>query len=92
MAKFIVEISDEYIRNHADVSFLQKEMDNGGKKMNMIRAMDNLIGFSFVDKKIKEGVNEFTIRREDFDEDKLQFFDTNVADICIMAQFSAKEG
>ena len=66
MVKFVVEVSDGYIRERADVDNLEKLMKDADSKGALNLFADFLV-FSTIEKKIDDdGVNEFAIK---FDKD-----------------------
>lgn len=66
MVKFVVEVSDGYIRERADIDNLDKLMKSGDGKDCLSFFADFMV-FSSIEKKIEDdGVNEFVIK---FDKD-----------------------
>jgi len=91
MAKFIIEISDEQIREMANPD-KAKEQIGGEDKMNPMMVLFNMIGASVVERELDKGVNEFHISREKMkDKQPIEFFDRNVGDICNLAMFALKD-
>lgn len=67
MVKFVVEVSDGYIRERADVDNLEKLMKGADSKDNPLSFFADFVVFSCIEKKIDDdGVNEFVIK---FDKD-----------------------
>ena len=67
MVKFIVEVSDGYIHERADVDNLEKLMKGADGKDSPLSFFADFLVFSCIEKKIKDnGVNEFVIK---FDKD-----------------------
>lgn len=84
MVKFVVEVSDGYIRERADVDNLEKLMKGADSKDNPLNFFADFMVFSCIEKKIKDnGVNEFVIKF-DKDADKEEIAILNKA-ICYLA-------
>lgn len=67
MVKFVVEVSDGYIRERADVDNLEKLMNGADGKDSPLSFFADFMVFSCIEKKIEDdGVNEFVIK---FDKD-----------------------
>lgn len=67
MVKFVVEVSDGYIRERADIDNLEKLMKSADSKDNSLGLFADFLVFSNIEKKIEgDGVNEFVIK---FDKD-----------------------
>lgn len=67
MVKFVVEVSDGYIRERADIDNLEKLMKDSDSKDNPLSLFADFVVFSNIEKKIKdEGVSEFVVK---FDKD-----------------------
>lgn len=61
--KFIVEIDEQYARDHADPEKMTELVKNGSKEDFMSGLVD-MVGFSSIEKAIDAGTTEFTINRE----------------------------
>ena len=67
MVKFVVEVSDGYIRERADVDNLKKLMKDVDGKDNPLSFFADFVVFSCIEKKIEdEGITEFSVK---FDKD-----------------------
>ena len=67
MVKFVVEVSDGYIRERADVDNLEKLMKGADGKDIPLSFFADFVVFSCIEKKINdEGVSEFVVK---FDKD-----------------------
>jgi len=89
MAKFIIEVSDSYIRERADVNNLvafSKQED-----VKFPRLMVDLISFSSLERKIDEGVNEFVISSDNLDEKVRKLFNDTLTQVASLALITAKE-
>ena len=63
MVKFIIEVSEDYIRESADAKkMLGNASQEGGQ--NAIAKLVNMFGYTEVVKKMDEGKTEFVITRE----------------------------
>ena len=92
MAKFIIEVSDEYIREHADVEKMKDAMGSEGKGRHPMALMVDFIGFSVIERKLDEGVNEFRVNYDEIENEMAKkFFDNNIGDICNLVYMSSKD-
>lgn len=67
MVKFVVEVSDGYIRERADVDNLEKLMKGSDSKYSPLSFFADFVVFSCIEKKVEDdGVTEFNIK---FDKD-----------------------
>ena len=88
MAKIIIEVSDEYIRESADVEKLQKKF--GEKENGILKALFGMIAFKGVVKKLDEGVNEFTINQETLSDKGKELFENSIMEICLLTHVDEK--
>lgn len=90
MAKFIIEISDEQIRDLHDPEKVKEQVseENGA-----LKALFNMMACSIISKELDKGISEFHISREKMGDakEKLEYFDRNVGDICMLAHFAMPE-
>lgn len=89
MAKFIIEVSDSYIRERADIDNLTALSMQENVKFP--RLMVELISFSSLEKKIDEGVNEFVISSDNLDEKVRKLFNDTLTQVASLALITAKE-
>lgn len=87
--KFIIEVSEEYIREHADVEKISQR--NNGDKNGFIRAMFDMIAFSSIEKEMDKGNTEFTFKRETLGEKTQELFDKTIGEVCMMATMGKDE-
>lgn len=90
MIKFIIEVEEGYINKSADPKVLfEKAKLLGGKEA--ISIMADMIYFSAVQKKVKEGQTEFVINQEKLKKDAYKIFDHVVAKVAALAGILTKE-
>ena len=70
MAKFILEVSDEYIREQADSEKMAAKMAASDDKEGALSALFDVIAFSNIKDALDEGETEFTLSIDDMDDDK----------------------
>ena len=96
MAKFIIEVDDEYIRKQADTETAKRRINPNGSGGDVIKAMFDIIAFSAIERRLDEGMTEFRVTRDMMsDDNRRDFFDRNIADVLMlasMAQPDRKEG
>ena len=91
MAKFIIEISDEQIRDMANSDKIKEQTEND-KDMNPMRVLFNMMAGVIIGKKLEAGITEFNISRDMMDDKQKQdYFDRNVGDICMLAHMAMKD-
>lgn len=89
MAKIIIEVSDDFIRQNASEESFKAKADK--KDVNLVKLMYDLIAFGVIEKQLKEGVNEFRVSRDELTDDtQKSIFDRNIADVLIVAGLAVK--
>ena len=89
MAKIIIEVSDDVIRQKASAEPLKAKADEKG--VNPMKLMYDLIAFGVIEGQINKGVNEFRVSRDELDEGPRSIFDRNLADVLIVAGLAIKK-
>lgn len=89
MAKIIIEVSDDVIRQNASAESLKAKADEKG--VNPMKLMYDMIAFGVIVGQLKKGVNEFRVSRDELDEDLRSIFDRNLADVLIVAGLAIKK-
>ena len=92
MIKFIIEVSEDYIRESADAN---KMLDNASQEVgqNAIAKLVNMFGYTEVVKKMDEGKTEFVITRDNIDPKMSELFGhtaDNAALLAVMMQKGEK--
>ena len=86
MAKFIIEVDDDYIRENANLDVTKKKVDESSDKGGFAKAIFDMIAYSNIVKKLDKGETEFKITRDMMDDDtKREYFDRNAADVLMLA-------
>lgn len=70
MAKFILEVSDEYIRNQADPERMAASIDDKTSGVGALSALFDVIAFKHVRDEIDKGTTEFNLNIDDMGNDK----------------------
>lgn len=90
MIKFIIEVEEGYINKNADPDFsFKKAMMQDGR--DAISSMVDMISFSTIQKKVKEGQTEFVINPEKLEKKAYQIFDHAVSEVAALAGILTKE-
>lgn len=89
MAKIIIEVSDDVIRQNANAESLKAKADKEG--VNPMKLMYDMIAFGVIEGQINKGVNEFRVSRDELDEGPRSIFDRNLADVLIVAGLAIKK-
>ena len=92
MARFIIEIDDDVIRENG-------KPENGFKKIkendiagDALRALYNSIAFKGISVKLDEGITEFHVTPDMMkDGTRRKIYDGNIADVCMMAVMAMDE-
>ena len=95
MAKFILEVSDEYIRKQAELERMTASIDDKTSGVDAFSALFDFIAFKHVKDEIDKGTTEFNVSIDDMDDDKgLGIFNATVsrcAILCVMKQANEKK-
>jgi len=95
MAKFILEVSDEYIRKQAEPERMAASFDDKASGMDALGALFDVIAFKHVSDEIDKGTTEFNLSIDDMDDDKARgIFNSTVSRcgmLCVMKQANEKK-
>lgn len=95
MAKFILEVSDEYIRNQAEPKRMAASIDGKTSGADALFALFNVIAFKHVMDEIDKGTTEFNLSIDDMGDDKERgIFNSTVAHcgmLCMMKQVNEEK-
>jgi len=70
MAKFILEVSDEYIRKQAEPERVAESINNKASGMDTLGALFDAFAFNHVKDEIDKGTTEFNLSIDDMGNDK----------------------
>lgn len=70
MAKFILEVSDEYIRNQADPKRMAASIDDKTSGVYALSALFDVIANKHIRDEIDNGTTEFNLSIDDMGDDK----------------------
>lgn len=86
MAKFIIEVDDDFILENASSEKAKQNMDPNGKGIDVMKALYDVIAYSTIARKIEKGQTEFHITRDMMtdNDDKLKYWDRNITDILML--------
>ena len=95
MAKFILEVSDEYIRNQANPERMAASIDDKTSGVDALSTLFDVIAIKNVRDEIDKGTTEFNLSIDDMDDDKERgIFNATVARcamLCVMKQVNEKK-
>lgn len=92
MAKFIIKVDDDFIRENANVEVLKKKIDGCDDKGGFAKALFDMIAYSSIAKRIDMGETEFHINRDMMNDDTLlEYWDRNIADVLMLAKMAGLE-
>lgn len=95
MAKFILEVSDEYIRNHAEPERMAESIGDKTSGKDALGALFEVIAFKHVKDEIDKGTTEFNVSIGDMDDDKARDIFNSTASrcamLCVMKQANEKK-
>lgn len=90
MAKFILEVSDDYIRNQAEAERMAASINDKTSGVDALSALFDVIAFKHVRDEINKGTTEFNLSIDDMDNDNGHgiFNDTvsRCAMLCVLKQ------
>ena len=92
MIKFIIEVSEDYIREFADAEKMIDDASREGGK-SAIAKLVHMLGYAEVVKKMDEGKTEFVITRDNIDPKMSELFGhtaDNAALLAVMMQKGEK--
>lgn len=84
MVKFILEVSDEYIRNHAEPERMAESIGDKTSGKDALSTLCDFIVFKHVSDEINKGTTEFNVSIDDMDDDKTRDFFNSAASHCAM--------
>ena len=91
--RFIVEVSDGYIKERCDLENLEKLVESN--QIDPIKMMLDYMSFRRIAMKVEEGVTEFTVSSEKVTDDRLRkgFNNllSNVATLAVLTNFKPEE-
>lgn len=92
MAKIIIEVDDEYIRERASREAIKEKFNPNASGGEVMKAMFDMIAFTGLEKRIKNGETEFLVTRDMMpDDNRREFWDRNIADVLMLAFMAEKE-
>ena len=95
MAKFILEVSDEYIRNQAEPERAAASIDDKTSGMDALGALLDVIALKHVKDEIDKGTTEFNLSIDDMGDDKergiFNFVVSRCGMLCMIKQVNEKK-
>lgn len=92
MAKFIIEIDDDVIRENGNPKNCFGEIKENDSAGHALRALYNSIAFKSISVKLDEGITEFHVTPDMMKGDtRRTFYDNNIADVCMLAFMAMDE-
>lgn len=92
MAKIIIEVDDDFIRESASSAALLKRMDESEDKVGFAKVLFDLFAYKGINERIENGETEFHVTRDMMDDDKkLKYWDSNIADVLMLAVMADSE-
>lgn len=82
--KFIVEIDEQYIREHANPEKMKELVENGSKE-DLMMGLADMFSFGSVEKAIDKGTTKFTINRENINPNANGIFENAVSKLAALA-------
>lgn len=86
MAKFIIEVDDEYIREQSDLERSKAKLGDTDSD-GILHELFNFTAFMAIRRKLSDGASDFHINREDIltmGESTIQLFDNTLARVCML--------
>lgn len=84
MAKFILEVSDEYIRKLADPKRMAESIDDKTSGVDALSALFDVIAIKHVKDEIDKGTTEFNVSIDDMDDDNERDIFNHIMSRCGM--------
>lgn len=79
MAKIVIEVSDGYIHERADVNNMKQQMESG---KDLTGLLADYIAFSSLETKIQAGQTEFYMSSKDYMEQDIRKLFNNAVGMC----------
>lgn len=99
MARFIIEIDDDVIRENGKPENGFKKIEENDSAFAALRALYNTLAFKKISVKLDEGITEFHVTPDMMKGDtRRRFYNNNLGDVCMLAvmamdeKFDEKEG
>lgn len=89
--KFIVEIDEQYIRDHANFEKVTELIENEVSKSDFMRGLADVFGFKSLEEKIDDGATEFTINRDNVNPKANGIFEHIVGNLAVLAGVMEKD-
>jgi hypothetical protein len=90
MIKFIIEVSEEYVREHANVDNIKSKIEEKGGK-NALGMLIDSIAWGKVERDLGDGDKEYTIKKEGLDDKLSEAFDNAIGTVALMATIGQKD-
>ena len=92
MAKIIIEVDDEYIREKTSPEANKEKFNPNATGGDVMKAMFDMIAFTGIWKRIENGETEFLVTRDMMpDDNRREFWDRNIADVLMLTFMAEKE-
>lgn len=87
MITITFKVSKDLIANNASDETIKAKMKavEGDKAL---KVLFDMLGFKQIQKQIEQGKTEFVVTPDKLDEKSKQLYDSNLAEICMLAAFS----
>lgn len=92
MAKIIIEVDDEYIREKTSPEANKEKFSPNASGSDVMKAMFDMIAFTGIWKRIENGETEFLVTRDMMSDDNLrELWDRNIADVMMLTLVAGEE-
>ena len=88
--KFVVEIDEQYIRDHASPAIIFEKMKDG-EESDIVKAFADMIGFSTIEKAVDAGTTEFIINRDTVSPKATGIFEHVLGNLAVLADIAKKD-
>ena len=86
MAKFIIEVDDDFIQESADFEKAKQKINPEGKGSDVMKVLFDAIAYSTIARRIDKGQTEFHVTREMMSDDNgREYWDRNVPNVLMLA-------
>lgn len=92
MAKFIIEVDDDFIRENAKPATAAGKLCTEAYSASVLKGLFDTIAYVQISKKLDDGVTEFHITRDMMTDDNTrEYYDRQVPDVLMMAVMAGRD-
>ena len=91
MVKIIFEVSEDFIKQNADIKLMLEKTREGGQQ-EAVRGLMDVLCYSAFQNCIKDGKSEFVVSTDKLDGKSMEMYNIMIGNICALAAFAEHDG